>query len=60
VVGEHAWTLADDEETLVVLHRAHSRAAFLRGLPPAVRFAAAGPPGLYSLRDVLAAAAGGG
>lgn len=59
VVGEHAWTVADDEETLVVLHRAHSRAAFLRGLPPAVRFAAARPAGLYSLRDVLAAGAGG-
>lgn len=53
VVGEHTWTLADAEETLVVTHRAHSRRAFLRGVLPSVRFAAAAGPGLYDLGDVL-------
>ncbi|MBC8423599.1 4-hydroxy-tetrahydrodipicolinate reductase [bacterium] len=57
VTGEHSWIFSDDEETLVVTHRAHSRRAFLRGLVPAVRFAATGAPGLYALEDILA---GGG
>jgi len=55
VVGEHTWTFSDAEETLVLTHRAHSRRAFLRGVLPAVRFAAAAPPGLYGLPDVLQA-----
>jgi 4-hydroxy-tetrahydrodipicolinate reductase len=55
ITGEHAWTIADDEETLVVTHRAHSRRAFLRGVVPAVRFAAVRGPGLYGMRDVLEA-----
>ena len=53
VIGEHVWTFADQEETLTVTHRAHSRRAFLRGVLPAVRFAAAAKPGLYDLGDVL-------
>jgi 4-hydroxy-tetrahydrodipicolinate reductase len=53
VIGEHRWTLGDMEETLELTHRAHSRRAFLRGVLPAVRFAASAPPGLYSLTDVL-------
>jgi 4-hydroxy-tetrahydrodipicolinate reductase len=57
ITGEHAWTFADGEETLVVTHRAHSRRAFLRGLPPAIRFAAAHEAGLYAMRDVLEAGA---
>lgn len=59
VIGEHAWTFADQEETLVVAHRAHSRRAFLRGVLPAVRFARAAAPGLYDLGDVLQAVADG-
>ncbi len=58
ITGEHAWTLADDEETLVVTHRAHSRRAFGRGVLPAIRFAAAAAPGLYGLSDVLATRGG--
>jgi 4-hydroxy-tetrahydrodipicolinate reductase len=54
VVGEHAWTISDEEETLQVTHRAHSRRAFLRGVLPAVRFAYGHEPGLYGLTDVLA------
>ncbi len=53
VVGEHAWTISDDEETLELTHRAHSRRAFLRGVLPAVRFVAGRGPGLYGLTDVL-------
>lgn len=55
VVGEHTWTFSDAEETLVLTHRAHSRRAFLRGVLPAVRFAAAAAPGLYGLPEVLQA-----
>jgi 4-hydroxy-tetrahydrodipicolinate reductase len=53
VVGEHTWTIGDQEETLVLTHRAQSRAAFLRGVLPAVRFVAARERGLYGLGDVL-------
>jgi 4-hydroxy-tetrahydrodipicolinate reductase len=58
IVGEHAWTIGDAEETLLITHRAHSRRAFLRGVLPAVRFAAGREPGLYGLTDVLADLAG--
>ena len=60
IVGEHAWTIVDAEETLMVTHRAHSRRAFRRGVLPAVRFVAGREPGLYGLTDVLAALAEGG
>jgi len=53
VIGEHTWTLGDEEETLVLTHRAHSRRAFLRGVLPAVRFASKAPAGLHGLQDVL-------
>jgi len=56
VTGEHSWIFSDDEETLVLTHRAHSRRAFLRGLAPAVRFAATAAPGLYALEDILSGA----
>jgi len=54
VTGEHAWIFSDDEETLILSHRAHSRRAFLRGLAPAVRYVAHARPGLYALEDILA------
>jgi 4-hydroxy-tetrahydrodipicolinate reductase len=53
VIGEHTWSLGDQEETLVLTHRAHSRRAFLRGVLPAVRFVHRAEPGLYGLQDVL-------
>lgn len=53
VIGEHTWTFSDQEETLVLTHRAHSRQAFLRGILPAARFAAGRPSGLFGLVDVL-------
>jgi len=55
VTGEHTWVFSDDEETLVLTHRAHSRRAFLRGLVPAVRYAAQAGPGLVTMEDVLGA-----
>lgn len=53
VVGEHTWTIGDQEETLVLTHRAQSRRAFLRGVLPAVRFVARQERGLFGLGDVL-------
>ncbi|MBU8869824.1 MAG: 4-hydroxy-tetrahydrodipicolinate reductase [Gemmatimonadales bacterium] len=53
IIGEHTWKFSDQEETLVITHRAHSRKAFLRGVLPAVRFVAGREPGLYDLGDVL-------
>ena len=53
VIGEHTWTFSDQEETLVLTHRAHSRQAFLRGILPAARFAATQKNGLFGLVDVL-------
>jgi len=61
VIGEHTWTFSDQEETLVLTHRAHSRQAFLRGILPAVRFVAGrktGSSGIYWLVDVLNGMAG--
>ncbi len=53
IVGEHTWVFSDQEETLVLTHRAHSRRAFLRGVLPAVRFVVDRSPGLYDLGNVL-------
>ena len=61
IIGEHTWTFSDQEETLVLTHRAHSRQAFLRGILPAVRFVAerdTGSSGIYGLVDVLKGMAG--
>ncbi len=59
VIGEHTWSLSDQEETLVLTHRAHSRQAFLRGVLPAVRFVRDRAPGMYNLTDVLQGLAAG-
>jgi len=53
VIGEHTWTFSDAEETLVISHRAHSRQAFMRGVLPSVRYAAAQDNGLVGLTEVL-------
>ena len=55
VIGEHTWTFSDQEETLVLTHRAHSRQAFLRGILPAARFTVTRKNGLFGLVDVLKA-----
>ena len=59
VTGEHRWVFADDEETIEVVHRAHSRRAFLRGVAPSILFAASQDHGLFGMGDVLAEAAAG-
>jgi 4-hydroxy-tetrahydrodipicolinate reductase len=53
IVGEHTWNFSDQEETIVVTHRAHSRKAFLRGVLPAVHFLVKRDKGLFGLTDVL-------
>jgi 4-hydroxy-tetrahydrodipicolinate reductase len=53
ITGEHKWIFSDDEETLEITHRAHSRQAFLRGILPAIRFVTGAKPGLYGMEDVL-------
>jgi 4-hydroxy-tetrahydrodipicolinate reductase len=58
VIGEHTWTFSDQEETLVLTHRAHSRNAFLRGILPSVRFLANQKAGFFGLTDVLQGLAG--
>jgi 4-hydroxy-tetrahydrodipicolinate reductase len=59
VAGKHRWVFADDEETIEIVHRAHSRRAFLRGIVPSIRFVAGRDRGLYGMGDVLAEAAVG-
>jgi 4-hydroxy-tetrahydrodipicolinate reductase len=53
VVGEHTVVFATQGERLELTHRAHSRDTFAQGALRAARFAAAAPPGLYSMHDVL-------
>jgi 4-hydroxy-tetrahydrodipicolinate reductase len=59
ITGEHRWVFADEEETIEIVHRAHSRRAFLRGIVPSIRFVAGRDLGLYDMGDVLAEAAVG-
>lgn len=58
-VSEHRVIAAGAGEHIEVLHRVADRAAFLPGILRAVRFAAAAPPGTYSLEDVACAAVPG-
>jgi 4-hydroxy-tetrahydrodipicolinate reductase len=57
-VGEHHVILAGPGESLELRHVAESRVAFAQGVLAAARFVATAPPGLYTLDDVLSAAAG--
>ena len=53
ITGQHTWIFSDEEETLEITHRAHSRRAFLKGVLPSVRFVDRAEPGLYGMEDVL-------
>lgn len=53
VVGEHEVRFIGMGETVTLSHKAHSRMAFARGVPPAVVFASGAAPGLYTMEDVL-------
>jgi 4-hydroxy-tetrahydrodipicolinate reductase len=54
VAGEHVVILATEGERLELGHRADSRMIFARGALAAARFLVGKPPGLYSMRDVIA------
>lgn len=54
VVGEHTALFLGDGERLEMTHRATDRAIFARGALHAARWLINQPPGLYSMRDVVA------
>jgi len=53
VTGEHRVLFASEGEEIEVIHRARSRMAFARGVPPAVRFLSGKTGGAYTMADVL-------
>lgn len=55
VAGDHDVIFAGPEERLILSHRAESRMIFARGALAAARFLHRRPPGLYGMRDVIAA-----
>ena len=55
VVGDHDVIFAGDEERIILSHRAENRMIFARGALAAARFLADRPPGVYGMRDVVAA-----
>lgn len=56
VAGDHDVLFLGPEERLVLSHRAESRMIFARGALAAARFLHGKPAGLYTMRDVVAAA----
>ncbi|WP_205481016.1 4-hydroxy-tetrahydrodipicolinate reductase [Sphingomonas arenae] len=54
--GDHDVLFLGPEERLVLSHRAESRMIFARGALAAARFLHGKPAGLYTMRDVIAAA----
>jgi len=55
VAGDHDVLFLGDEERLIISHRAENRMIFARGALAAARFLYRRAPGLYSMRDVIAA-----
>jgi 4-hydroxy-tetrahydrodipicolinate reductase len=55
VVGDHTVYFYGTGERVEITHRAQSREAFASGALRAAAWVAAQPPGLYTMRDVLAA-----
>ncbi|HJP68049.1 MAG TPA: 4-hydroxy-tetrahydrodipicolinate reductase, partial [Sphingomicrobium sp.] len=55
VAGDHDVMFLGPHERIVLSHRAESRMIFARGALAAVRFLAGKAPGIYSMRDVIAA-----
>lgn len=53
VVGDHTVLCANVGERLELTHKASSRDTFARGSVRAAKWAAAQPPGLYDMEDVL-------
>ena len=56
VAGDHDVMFLGPEERVILSHRAESRMIFARGALAAARFLYRKPAGLYSMRDVIAAA----
>ena len=54
VVGEHTLLFAGASEHIALTHRAFDRRVFATGAVRAAIWAAARPPGLYTMRDVMA------
>ncbi len=54
VIGEHEVCFASEDEIVTLSHSARSRDTFATGALRAAAWAARRPPGLYSMRDVLA------
>lgn len=55
VAGDHDVMFLGPEERLILSHRAESRMIFARGALAAARFLHGQVPGLYTMRDVIAA-----
>lgn len=53
-IGEHRVILANEGEHLEIVHRATSRQTYALGAVRAAAWLAGQPPGLYTMRDVLA------
>ncbi len=53
IKGEHEIIFANEYETLVFKHSAHSRELFAYGALDAVRFMANTPPGMYTMNDLI-------
>lgn len=54
IIGEHEIRFMSDYESISIGHVAHDRRVFARGALDAARWIAGKPPGLYSMRDVIA------
>jgi len=54
IVGDHAVIFAGEHETITLSHRAIDRGLFADGALSAALWAANKPPGLYTMKDVLA------
>jgi 4-hydroxy-tetrahydrodipicolinate reductase len=52
-VGEHTIIFSTLGETMELVHKGHTRDAYVRGALMAAKFLAARPPGRYSMEDVL-------
>ena len=55
VSGEHDVMFLGEKERVILSHRAENRLIFARGALAGARFLVGRPPGVYSMRDVIAA-----
>ena len=55
IVGEHEVIVSGVNQTITLKHEAHNRALFAEGALAAAKFICRQPPGLYEMKDLLAA-----